>query len=436
VNFLSFAPDDKNSLYAATGNGLYLSLDRGKNWERIFKGKNYLENECTALAILPSGLYLGTMAGLFTSKDRGRSWHKESGILSKDQVLNIACNLSEPDYIYVAGLNGVFRSADAGKNWEKVFGKDINGKAEIEEENGQAEDHFHINYIAIDGRNLNHIYLATSRGVYQSWDRAGIWDALSDYGLLDREARFLLVSYESVLYAVSGAGIFRYQQQRWFELSSGLAAQNINSLYLDRQANLYAAGQQGLFRANIAFSRDDCGNNATVLYCQDEPEISAVQNAAIKYAEVGPEKILRWRKECRMKAALPRLSIGIDRSKSTNYEIYTSATAKYAYEGPCDRTYGWDITLSWELGDLIWSDNQTSIDARSKQMVELRDDILDEVTRLYFERLRLKMELGNLSIEDRNRRLEKELKIKELTAMLDALTGGYFSQQLKTKTGS
>jgi hypothetical protein len=57
---------------------------------------------------------------------------------------------------------------------------------------------------------------------------------------------------------------------------------------------------------------------------------------------------------------------------------------------------------------------------------------LDEVTKLYFERLRVKMELDNLSIEDRKKRFEKELKIQELTASLDALTGGYFSQQIKT----
>jgi hypothetical protein len=65
-------------------------------------------------------------------------------------------------------------------------------------------------------------------------------------------------------------------------------------------------------------------------------------------------------------------------------------------------------------------------------MIELRGDILDEVTKLYFERLRVKMELDNLSIEDRKKRLEKELRLQELTASIDALTGGYFSQHSTT----
>jgi len=61
----------------------------------------------------------------------------------------------------------------------------------------------------------------------------------------------------------------------------------------------------------------------------------------------------------------------------------------------------------------------------------LRQDVLDEVTKLYFERLRVKMESDNLSIEDRKKRFEKEIRLDELTASLDALTGGYFSAQKK-----
>ncbi|MDD5246833.1 MAG: hypothetical protein PHS09_05540, partial [Candidatus Omnitrophica bacterium] len=68
----------------------------------------------------------------------------------------------------------------------------------------------------------------------------------------------------------------------------------------------------------------------------------------------------------------------------------------------------------------------TSIDVRSRLDVQLRQDLLDEATKLYFERIRLRMEIDGFSIEDRKRRGEKELKLREVTANLDALTGGYF----------
>jgi replication fork clamp-binding protein CrfC len=66
-------------------------------------------------------------------------------------------------------------------------------------------------------------------------------------------------------------------------------------------------------------------------------------------------------------------------------------------------------------------------------MVELRDNIMDEVTKLYFERIRVKMEMNNFSIEDIRKIQEKELKLEELTSSLDALTGGYFSSHITHK---
>ena len=63
--------------------------------------------------------------------------------------------------------------------------------------------------------------------------------------------------------------------------------------------------------------------------------------------------------------------------------------------------------------------------------MELRDDIMDQVNKLYFERLRVKSELDNLGIEDKNKRFDKQLRLEELTASLDSLTAGYYSEQLQ-----
>ena len=86
---------------------------------------------------------------------------------------------------------------------------------------------------------------------------------------------------------------------------------------------------------------------------------------------------------------------------------------------------------------MIWNPDQTSIDSRSKLMVELREDVLDQITRLYFERRRVQQELtqaksnevsGNL---DRELKSEKEMRLEELTALIDALTGGGFSRKME-----
>ena len=50
-------------------------------------------------------------------------------------------------------------------------------------------------------------------------------------------------------------------------------------------------------------------------------------------------------------------------------EIYTSATKDYVTVGP-DSTYNaFGTSVSWDIGNLIWSDDQTNIDVRSRLMV-------------------------------------------------------------------
>jgi len=448
VNFLLSDPQDKNSLYAATGGGLFYSSNQGEHWKKIFRGKNYLENECTALAILPSSLYVGTKAGLFVSQDKGRSWHKETTKLGNSHILAIAYNIKEPNFIYVACMDGVFKSKDNGESWERTFvaspAENGNETEEIAEDQDEAGRNSCIRYISIDPNNANYLYLATSRGVYRSQDKGQNWESLSSFGLLNRDVRFLLVSSESHLYAVTKSGIFEYMYDRWQELSLGLVADDIRFLAQDNQNNLYAACDKGLFKTRVEYSGNKRQDNPISLYYKDEPNISEIQQAAIKYAEVEPEKILRWRKQAAKRALLPHLTVSMDRdnnrtASSSIWGTYgnSTGTGKY-YVGPDDETSydnkNWGISLTWELGDLIFSDDQTNIDVRSRLMVQLRDDVLDEVTKLYFERIRIKMELDDLSIEDRKKRFEKELKIQELTAYLDGLTGGYFSRQLKDRT--
>jgi len=438
VNFLLFSPQDQNSLYAATGNGLFYSADKGNVWKRIFTGKDYLQRDCRAVAVLADAIYLGTKGGLFVSKDRGHSWYKEKGQLGSSNILAIAYNKIEPNYIYVACIDGVFITKDAGQAWERIFVvRPVENGSETEEEN---EDHDEqekfsgIRYISCDPNNLNCLYVVTSKGIHRSCDRGQNWESLSSYGLLNGDIKFLLFSNRGSLYAVTKSGIFEYTNERWHELSLGLTAEDIRFLAKDNQGNLYAACDNGLFKTNFKDAPGSNKNSILEFYYQDEPKISEVQKAAIKYAEVEPGKIMKWRKQAARKASLPQVSIGIDRNTTDLWHWEGGSTTK-SDDDILRRgrdSIGWDVSLSWNLGELIFNDDQTSIDVRSRLMVQLRDDILDEVTRLYFERLRVKMELDNLSIEDRKKRLEKELRMQELTAMLDGLTDGYFSQQIKT----
>jgi photosystem II stability/assembly factor-like uncharacterized protein len=435
VNSIVFDSQDKNCLYAATGNGLYFSSDKAKNWKRIFQGKGSLEKDCTRLAVLPTGIYLGTKQGFFVSQDKGRTWHKQLAQVGNSQVFAIAYNLKEPGLIYLACVSGVFKSEDCAKSWEKVFVvlpvEDGNDSEEINDDSDKDLLLSSIRYITIDHNKLNNIYLATSKGVLKSQDKGKSWESISNYGLLSNDISFLLVTPLSSVFAVTKSGIFEYKDKRWHELSIQLASERIKYLSLDNENNIYAVCNNGLFKANLSGFSGTRENNLISIYCQDEPRINEVQIAAIKYAEVEPEKIQQWRNKAAKKALLPQVSVGLDRNVTDLLHWESGSTTKSDDDllRKGNDCLEWDINLSWDLSQLIWSNDQTSIDVRSRLMVQLRDDILDAVTKLYFERLRVKMELDNIPIENRKQLFEKTLRFEELTASLDGLTGGYFSKK-------
>ncbi|KPK42439.1 MAG: hypothetical protein AMJ78_02540 [Omnitrophica WOR_2 bacterium SM23_29] len=166
---------------------------------------------------------------------------------------------------------------------------------------------------------------------------------------------------------------------------------------------------------------------------KDEPTILELQRAAIRYAEVNPGKITNWRRQAAIKALLPEVSVGYD---NNTYRTISSSSSKGEITfavGPDDLSYGWDFSLSWDLGELIYNHDQTTIDSRSKLMVQLRNDVLEQLNKAYFERKRLQTELTKYPDKTSQAYIERQLKIEELTATIDGLTGGYLSRKIEGK---
>lgn len=74
VDAVAFDPREPKDIYAATAEGLFLSVDGGEQWTRL----NAPVARIFALAISPSGaLYAGTASGdLYRSVDRAETWKR------------------------------------------------------------------------------------------------------------------------------------------------------------------------------------------------------------------------------------------------------------------------------------------------------------------------------------------------------------------------
>ena len=161
-----------------------------------------------------------------------------------------------------------------------------------------------------------------------------------------------------------------------------------------------------------------------------EPEIRQVQIAAIKYYNVSPDKIASLRIRTRTKALVPGLAIGFTNSLSSFNRaiddiIFREVGIAKLEEQTADFV-GFSASASWSLERLVF--NAEELDVMS--LIGIQDGLQREVTALYYVRRRLQIEMLLNPPKTLATRLSGRLRLEELTGLLDAYTGGYFSRTI------
>jgi hypothetical protein len=171
----------------------------------------------------------------------------------------------------------------------------------------------------------------------------------------------------------------------------------------------------------------------------NEPTVQQVQLWANEYANTSPRQVERWLAQSVTFATLPQVGLEYrlrnDWDEGFDYqnqdggsplvgEQNIQAVAQDADQG---QTQEYKVQLDWELDKLVMSSEKIRIISEAQDIVKLRDKVLSEVTRLYFERRRLQVERLIAPKTDLMARVKDELRMMELTANIDALTGGAFS---------
>lgn len=163
-----------------------------------------------------------------------------------------------------------------------------------------------------------------------------------------------------------------------------------------------------------------------------EPDIRSVQAMSMRYSKTNPELMEKWLSASQRAYALPKVNLQYEKQldEGTRYDYVAGAdgTAEpqtdYVQIGNDDKVV---VKLEWRLDKLVMSSEQIRVINETGKANKMREKVLDEVTRLYFDRRRLQVD--NLlnppsSLQDQ---IEMELRLQEMTANLDALTGGEFS---------
>ena len=434
-----------DTLYVATDKGVQKSVDAGKKWTWIYRGIGEKARAVFYVCEDPqdaASLWLGTGQGLVRVSKDGR---KAIKISSFPDTTVYSIWAAEAAFLLASSAEGIFKSVDAGLHWEKVL---VEREATGVESGPEALSQFQIEELhsgpAFSG--LIHVpaqnkYLTgSSSGIFESGPNALRWKKVSA-DLPSQDIRHLAASSET-FYAATSRGVFQWEPETnlFKDLSDGLPSQDVRTLFYHAfSGDLYAATSKGVYRfpkPELKISVEPSSEMPQPQNVLDrfniEPTVLEIQQAAIRYAEVHPEKIQAWRRAAMRKALLPTVSFTGDQGVDHNVDIDRGGTgdADRFIVGPSETNKDWHMGLSWNLGELIWNDDQTTIDTRSKLMVELRGDILNEVTHLYFERRRLQVEAVLHPAKELPFQIERDLKLQELTADIDGLTGGFLSSRL------
>lgn len=157
-----------------------------------------------------------------------------------------------------------------------------------------------------------------------------------------------------------------------------------------------------------------------------EPTITDVQKAAARHAGFDLERAASWKKRASRAAWLPVFTARVKK------ENFSNDGSKYGNDTPYevitfnDGIY-FEFMAQWDLERLVFRREELDASRENVSAFEAYKRLMEEVGRLFYRRKLMLEELAakELSAEQR---MEKKVHVSEATALLDAITGGYFSK--------
>lgn len=181
---------------------------------------------------------------------------------------------------------------------------------------------------------------------------------------------------------------------------------------------------------------DPAVRDALKLFVND-PSIQDIQEAALEHFKVATDDLTGYRAAARLKALMPSFTGSYTQDDSRLTDLSSDRNQSYIWDpnNPqvTKKTSGvgraFSASATWNLTSLIFDSNQLEAYA----LVGIHEDVLTEVTRLYYTRQHNLLAISLDPPKDPRAKVALLLRTREIEAMLDAMTGGEWSRLQKVK---
>jgi hypothetical protein len=157
-----------------------------------------------------------------------------------------------------------------------------------------------------------------------------------------------------------------------------------------------------------------------------EPGPSEVLRVAMQYFRVHPATIDALRASSHYRALLPVMS-GIGTYSGTGgatAQAVSITNPQNTVGNTASEGFSGSIGVSWDLREIVFNPSELQVYA----LLGIQQDLIHEIARTYFMRRQLQIRLVLRPPQDMVIRVMLDLRVAEYTAILDGMTGGWFSQ--------
>jgi hypothetical protein len=465
VNDLSFT---KDKIYLSTDLGLYVSDISSLRWELVTKA-NLRILQCKPSLKSKNLFYLLTVNGfyIFNSKknivlkvNQGLVFNSNSELKGRLEVLKHK-QLKE-ELIYLALNNAVYKLDGAKKNWRRLADKGL-----VFDQDSQ----MHVTDIFYK---QDYLFLVASTGLFYA--QLGLGNEVTEWHKLNSPEFNLDENFLEGFTASSFStqdkdlslfiGNFRGDL---YQLRLGDSAQNLANG--DREQSHVALTERAVFQSatvkDFDVNENIEANKAQEENTQDpigfdskpseldfkeklklifslEPTIQETQAKALQFSGIpSGMEFGAYKRQARLRNVLPQIDTSFDNSDYALSSLETSGSDKYDSadssinssldknrKAAMDNEFNTGFRFTWHLDRLIYDPEIIDIVNSARVSANIRENLLTELTQIYFQRKSL---LSELMSNPFSRTMTQKFKLQELTADIDARTGGWYSLALRDR---